>query len=106
MPRRHSPCHLRLDWLMWFAAISTGYAQPWITRLCEGMLSNDPVIIRLLRRNPFPDKPPRYVRALLHHYRFSTAGELVRSHAWWHRKLLAVYLAPMDLDEAQRLGRR
>jgi hypothetical protein len=106
LPRQWSPYHLRLDWLMWFAAISPSYAQPWIGRLCEGMLVNDHAITGLLRRNPFEGEPPTYVRALLYHYRFTTARELIRDRAWWHRELIGAYLEPVGLREAHHLGSR
>ena len=106
LPRQWSPYHLRLDWLMWFAALSPSYAQPWIGRLCEGMLTNDPPITGLLRRNPFSDSPPRHVRALLYRYRFTTRQELIREKAWWHRELRGMFLAPIGLDEVSRLVAR
>jgi Lipase maturation factor len=102
-PRQWSPYHLRLDWLMWFAALSPAYAQPWIGRLCEGMLTNEPAITGLLLRNPFAEAPPRHVRALLYRYRFTTRQELIRERAWWHRELRGTYLAPIGLDEVARL---
>jgi hypothetical protein len=105
MPRQWSPYHLRLDWLLWFAAISPSYAQPWIGRFCEGLLRNDPDIVRLLGRNPFPDEPPRYVRALLYRYRFTTAHERRIERAWWHRDLVGTFLAPLDLHELDRMRR-
>lgn len=47
------PYHLRLDWLMWFAAISPGYALPWMTPFLNRLLRNDPATLKLLRHNPF-----------------------------------------------------
>jgi hypothetical protein len=103
LPRQWSPYHLRLDWLMWFAAISPSYAQPWLGRLCLGLLTNEPSIMRLLRTNPFPDTPPVYVRATLYRYRFSTARELMSRRVWWQRERIGEYVAPLSLDEAGRL---
>lgn len=94
-PRQWSPYHLRLDWLMWFAAVSPSYARPWIGALCVGMLSNDHDIVKLLRHNPFPDHPPEWVRAVLYRYRFTTWEELHRTRAWWHRERVGEYLAPV-----------
>lgn len=105
MPRQWSPYHLRLDWLMWFAALSPSYAQPWIGGLCQAMLTNDANIMRLLRHNPFPDDPPTHVRAILYRYRFTTAAELFRERAWWHREPIGEYLAPLGIDELRRLVR-
>ncbi|OBH27799.1 hypothetical protein A5692_23885 [Mycobacterium sp. E342] len=100
LPRQWAPYHLRLDWLMWFAAISPAYAQPWLTPFLQRLLRNDRPTLRLLRHNPFPDSPPRYVRALLYEYRFTTPAELRRERAWWHRTLIGGYVRPMALPTA------
>ncbi|MEB3980496.1 lipase maturation factor family protein [Mycobacterium sp. 663a-19] len=97
LPRQWAPYHLRLDWLMWFAAISPGYAQPWLAPLLQRLLRNDRPTLRLLRHNPFPDSPPRYVRALLYEYRFTTLAELRRDRAWWHRTLIGRFAGPVTL---------
>jgi hypothetical protein len=96
LPSQWAPYHLRLDWLMWFAAISPHYAYPWLRRFMLQLLQNDPATLRLLRHNPFPGSPPRYVRAQLYRYRFTSAAELRRDHAWWHRTLEGSYLRPMS----------
>ncbi|OBG35275.1 hypothetical protein A5672_21560 [Mycobacterium alsense] len=104
LPRQWAPYHLRLDWLMWFAAISPGYAQPWLRPFMQRLLRNDPATLRLLRHNPFPDSPPRYVRAQLYQYRFTTAAELRRDRAWWHRTLIGGYVFPMTLGKVSSPG--
>jgi len=100
LPRQWAPYHLRLDWLMWFAAISPGYAQPWLIPLLQRLLHNDRTTLRLLRRNPFPESPPRHVRAQLYQYRFTTPAELRRDRAWWHRTLIGGYVPPISLPAA------
>jgi len=100
LPRQWAPYHLRLDWLMWFAGISPRYAQPWLRPFMERLLRNDRAALRLLRHNPFPDAPPRYVRAELYDYRFTTWAELRSDHAWWHRTRLSMYVPPMALHKA------
>ncbi|WP_405008806.1 lipase maturation factor family protein [Kitasatospora purpeofusca] len=104
LPRQYAPYHLRLDWLMWFAAISTGYARPWFLPFVVRLLVNDPDTLRLLRHNPFPDTPPTHVRATLHRYRFTDWRELRQTRAWWHRTPLTEYLAPVDLAALARAG--
>jgi lipase maturation factor len=100
LPRQWAPYHLRLDWLMWFAAISPGYAQPWLIPFLQRLLRNDRPTLRLLRHNPFPESPPRYVRAQLYQYRFTTVAELRRDRAWWHRTLIGRYVPPVALPTA------
>ncbi|MGW7257451.1 lipase maturation factor family protein [Streptomyces sp. NPDC054834] len=97
-PRQFAPYHLRLDWLMWFAALSPGYAGAWFGGLVERLLENDPDTLRLLRRSPFPpDEPPRHVRARLFRYRYTTWRELRETGACWERTFVREYLPPTRL---------
>ncbi|MGQ4601104.1 lipase maturation factor family protein [Nocardia sp. R6R-6] len=102
LPRQWAPYHLRLDWLMWFAAFSPDYAREWLGPLLARLLENDRATMRLLRHNPFPESPPRYVRAQLYEYRFTTPRELVRTRAWWHRTLVSPYLPPVQFTDIRR----
>jgi Lipase maturation factor len=106
-PPQIAPYHLRLDWLMWFAALSPHYAETWFPRLVEKLLANDPAVLRLLRHNPFPDAPPRWLRARYYHYRYTTAAERKTTGAWWVRQLVGDYLSPVSLvDRAERARSR
>jgi hypothetical protein len=97
-PRQFAPYHLRLDWLMWFAALSPSYAGEWFGVLVERLLENDRDTLRLLRRSPFPpDAPPRYVRARLFRYRYTSWRELRESGACWERTYVREYLPPTRL---------
>ncbi|MFC3572545.1 lipase maturation factor family protein [Streptomyces yaanensis] len=97
-PRQFAPYHLRLDWLMWFAGLSPAYAASWFGGLVERLLENDRDTLRLLRRSPFPpDAPPRYVRADLYHYRFTTWRELRETGAWWERTYVREFMPPTRL---------
>ena len=102
LPRQWAPYHLRLDWLMWFAALTPLYARDWLGPFVIRLLQNDPPTLRLLRHNPFPDSPPRYVRARLYEYRFTTWRELQRERLWWRRTLIGEYLPPVALGESPR----
>jgi hypothetical protein len=97
MPRQFAPYHLRLDWLMWFAGISRAYAQDWFGAFLAKLLQDDRPTLRLLRRNPFPDEPPAYVRALVYEYHFTTWRERRETGAWWKRTLIGEYTPPTTL---------
>ncbi|GHG27862.1 lipase maturation factor family protein [Streptomyces filamentosus] len=99
LPRQFAPYHLRLDWLMWFAALSPGYAREWFGPFVERLLAGDRDTLRLLGHNPFPDAPPVHVRARLYRYRFSTWRELRDTGAWWQRRLVREYLPPVRLGD-------
>ncbi|MFD5556424.1 lipase maturation factor family protein [Streptomyces sp. NPDC127068] len=94
-PRQFAPYHLRLDWLMWFAALSPAYAHPWFGALVERLLTGDPDTLRLLRHSPFPpDAPPRHVRARLFRYAFASGRELRETGACWTRSYVRDFLPP------------
>jgi hypothetical protein len=96
-PRQFAPYHLRLDWLMWFAAFSTPDEHPWFSSLLVKLLEGDRAVLSLLGVNPFPDRPPRYVRALYYRYRFTSPDERRRTGRWWERELMGTYFAPASL---------
>ncbi|MER6123572.1 lipase maturation factor family protein [Streptomyces sp. NPDC001795] len=97
-PRQFAPYHLRLDWLMWFAALSPAYAASWFGGLVERLLENDRDTLRLLHRCPFPpDEPPRYIRARVYRYRFTTWRELRETGACWNRTYVREFMPPSRL---------
>ena len=100
VPRQYAPYHLRLDWLMWFAAMESPLHHRWFIALTVKLLEGDRPTLRLLRRNPFPDHPPVALRASLYRYRFSTVAEWRRDHAWWVRQPVGDYLPALTLDAA------
>jgi hypothetical protein len=97
-PPQVAPYHLRLDWLMWFAALSPAYAHSWFVPFVVKLLENDTATLKLLRRNPFPDAPPHYVRALFYRYRFTARRERKETGEWWVRDLVGEYLPAVSLQ--------
>lgn len=97
-PPQVAPYHLRLDWLMWFAALSDVSRHPWFVRLVAKLLEGDEALLGLLATNPFPDEPPTHVRARLFRYRFTTPAERHETGAWWVRTETGEYLPPVSLD--------
>ncbi|CCH88054.1 Lipase maturation factor 1 [Modestobacter italicus] len=84
-PPQWAPYHLRLDWLMWFVALSPAYGRAWLTTFLDRLLDADPATLRLLRSAPFGSDRPAAVRVLLYRYRFTTRAERRATGAWWHR---------------------
>jgi hypothetical protein len=101
-PPQIAPYHLRLDWLMWFAALSSRYADSWFPALVTKLLENDPATLRLFRRVPFTDRPPTYIRARLYEYRFTSRRERRETGAWWNRRLIGEYLPPVAARRSER----
>jgi len=97
LPPQVAPYHLRLDWLMWFAAMSTPADHPWFIPLLIKLLESDRPTLKLLRGNPFPHAPPTFVRARLYRYRFTTPPEWRETRNWWARELAGDYVPPVRL---------
>jgi len=90
----HQP---RLDWQMWFAAYKSAAQNPWLERLLLGLLKGSPPVLSLLASNPFPDHPPKYVRAIHYDYRFVDAAMTGQTGQWWARRPSGLYFPPVSL---------
>jgi len=96
-PIQIAPYHLRLDWLMWFAAMGPPSDQEWFSPLIAKLLQGDKATIGLLAGDPFPDRPPRWIRARMYRYTFATRDEHERTGLWWNRTLVSEYFPPVQL---------
>jgi hypothetical protein len=95
-----TPYHYRLDWQMWFAGLSNFEHEPWIVHLAYQLLRGDPLPKTLLVNDPFPERPPRFLRATLYTYRF--APEHAKGQ-YWEREVESEYLMPLSLRHRQFL---
>jgi hypothetical protein len=96
-PPQIAPYHLRIDWLMWFAAMSDYSEHPWFVHFMGKLLEGDRQTLSLLRANPFPDHAPQYVRAQLYRYQFTSPEEHRRTGEWWRRELVRPYFPELSL---------
>ena len=90
----HQP---RLDWQMWFAALSSAERTPWFGNLLVRLLNAEPTVLELLDTNPFERAPPRFVRAVFYDYRFTTPSERTATGAVWHRRQIGLYFPVVKL---------
>lgn len=97
-PRLVAPHQPRLDWQMWFAALDRVERNPWLLNFLVRLLQGSPEVLALLETNPFPDQPPRYVRAVLYDYHFTRFGD----GAWWKPERKGLYCPPISLRETER----
>ncbi len=93
-----APHQPRLDWQMWFAALGDYRANPWLVSTMARLQEGSPEVLGLLETNPFPERPPRYVRAVLYDYNFTNAEERRRTGAWWKRELRGLYAPVLGGD--------
>jgi len=90
----HQP---RLDWQMWFAALGDRTDNPWFESLMRRLLEGSPPVLALFEADPFPDRPPKYVRAQLYDYRFADRTTRPATGQWWVRQLAGLYFPPVSL---------
>ncbi len=100
-PPQVAPYQLRLDWQMWFAAMSSPGEYPWTVNLISKLLHNDPAAVGLFDENPFPVKPPKFIRAVLYRYHFAPPGNL--QGLWWTREEMGLWLPPLSLEDPRLL---
>jgi len=91
-----APYQPRLDWQIWFAAMSTPQRHPWLIHVIWNLLHNDRLTLSLLANNPFLDAPPRYIRAELYRYHFTKPFS--GAATYWTRERIGSWLPPMSLD--------
>jgi hypothetical protein len=96
-PKFVAPYHPRLDWQMWFAALRPDirYA-PWVRNLMVRILEDSQPVMGLMGEDPFPDGPPRYIRARVYDYQFTSPPERVEAGCWWERHDLRPYSLPLE----------
>ena len=97
-----APYQLRLDWQMWFAAMSSADEYLWTYNLAWKLLHNDPGAVGLFAENPFPDRAPRYIRAVLYRYRFAKPGNA--RALWWDRERIGLWLPVLSTKNQQLVG--
>jgi hypothetical protein len=96
-PPQVAPYQLHLDWQMWFASMSTPEEYPWTFNLIWKLLHNDNNAVSLFAANPFPGKPPRYIRAVLYRYTFANQGN-PKGH-WWNREVVSIWIPPLSVND-------
>ena len=94
-----APHQPRLDWQMWFAALSRFGDETWFQAFCVRLLQGSPDVLRLIDRDPFHGRPPRSVRGVLYRYHFSDASAR-RQGIWWTRERLGQYSPALTLRAA------
>lgn len=94
-----APMQPRLDWQMWFAALGGVMQNKWLVSFAECLLRGTPSVTNLLETNPFPNKPPKFIRAIVYDYHMTDIKTLMETGNWWRREYKGVYLPPVSLED-------
>jgi hypothetical protein len=84
---------------MWFAAMSDIESEPWLVHMVYKLLQNDAGVLSLLAQNPFPNRPPRFIRAERYRYHFTRFG----SRDYWRRERVDAYMPPLCAEDPRLL---
>ncbi len=97
-----APYMPRLDWQMWFAALGSVQQNPWFLSFVERLLQAEPAVLGLLAEDPFEGRRPRFIRAVMDEYEFTTSAERKESGMWWKSEPSAIYLDEVSIGPESR----
>ena len=98
-PGIYAPYQPRFEWNLWFSSLGDWQQNELVPATEERLLVSSPAVLSLFRRNPFQNTPPRYVRAVLWQYWFTTMEEKRRTGNWWRREYIGLYAPELMLTE-------
>ena len=101
-PRWVAPFQPRIDWQAWFLPFSPSNNKIWFQNFLMRLLLGQPEVLKLLRVNPFPNKPPKYIRAQLYDYEYTDRVTKKKTGCWWNRKLIRAYTPTYSLKNTQK----
>ena len=103
-PKIYAPYQPRFDWNLWFASLGSWRDNMFVVSTEERLLSNGPDVLSLFRANPFAITPPKYIRAVLWQYWFTSMPEKRATGNWWKRESLGTYAPTLTKDENGKLA--
>jgi hypothetical protein len=103
-PGIYAPYQPRFDWNLWFASLDNWRNNPWVAHTEELLLINDPEVLRLFAGDPFADKAPTQMRAVLWQYWFTDMTTKRQQGLWWRRQLLGLYAPALERQPDGSLG--
>jgi hypothetical protein len=103
-PGIYAPYQPRFDWNLWFASLGDWQQYNIVPLAEERLLENDPDVLALFRSNPFAAKPPKYVRAVLWQYWFTSMSEKRQTGNWWRRQLVGLYAPVLEVVPGGKIG--
>jgi hypothetical protein len=96
-PGIYAPYQPRFEWNLWFASLGDWQQNNLVPATEERLLVSSPAVLTLFKRNPFPNAPPRYVKAVLWQYWFTTTDEKRQTGNWWRREYQGLYAPELTL---------
>jgi len=103
-PGIYAPYQPRFEWNLWFASLGDWQQNNLVPMTEERLLENDADVLALFQGNPFGQAAPRYVRAVLWQYWFTSLEEKRSTGNWWKRSLMGLYAPVLTREPDGRFG--
>ncbi len=97
-PRIYAPYQPRFDWNLWFASLGSWRENVIVPSTEERLLNNAPDVLALFAGNPFPQAPPKQVRAVIWQYWFTSMAEKRATGNWWRREFMGLYAPVLERE--------
>jgi len=98
-PGIYAPYQPRFDWNLWFASLSSWREEPMVWKTERELLAGNQDVLALFGKNPFPDRAPKQVRAIVYQYWFTTLAEKGSTGMWWRREMLGIYAPTLERED-------
>lgn len=94
-----TPHSAQIDWHLSAAAYSSYDLQPWLLSFTHRILNHNPEVLILIdfRESPFRRSPPKYLRAILYKYKYTSWNQR-NQKPWWTREKIVEYLPAVTKD--------
>ena len=103
-PQWAMPNQPRLDWQMWFAALGRYQDSPWLINTMARLLDGSKQVEELFKVNPFKYHRPKYIRASMYTYHFTTMDERKTTLNWWKREYRGLFIPAISLSNAPKVN--
>lgn len=103
-PGIYAPYQPRFDWNLWFASFGDWRDNAIVPSTEEALLMNNADVLALFAGNPFPQHPPKQVRAVLWQYWFTSLEEKRTQGVWWRRQMQGLYAPTLTRTPDGRFG--
>jgi hypothetical protein len=97
-PRIYAPYQPRFDWNLWFASLGSWRENVIVPSTEERLLAGAPDVLALFAGNPFPQHPPKQVRAMIWQYWFTSLAEKRATRMWWRREIIGLYAPVLERE--------
>ena len=103
-PGIYAPFQPRFEWNLWFASLGGWRDNMFVVSAEERLLANNRDVLSLFAGNPFGESAPKFVRAVIWQYWFTSLEEKRKTGMWWRREDLGLYAPTLTRMPDGKLG--